>query len=163
MKVKIDVSGDDKVARNMEAIGKALDGAEMRDTMRDATMMLTTEAQLNLVGYQSSGVGGVDTGNLRSRISPGVEHTIYGWLGRVGTNVPYAPFVEYDTSPHFPPLSALEGWARRHGTSAWLVAKGIARHGTKGKHFLGKATKENRQRVYDMFEKTVRLVVVRYG
>lgn len=163
MKISIDVRGDDNVKRNLKAIGDALEGQEMGNTMRDATMMLTAEAQLNLVGYQSPGVGGVDTGRLRSSISPGVEHSAIGWLGRVGTPVTYAPFVEYDTSPHFPPLSALEGWARRHGTTAWVVARAIAKRGTRGKHFLENATKENRQRVYDMFEKTVSMLVVRYG
>ena len=83
----------------------------------------------------------VDTGVLRASIfgriwrEPGNR-----FMGEVasGKQVPYAIFVEEDTKPHFPPVAALEGWARRHNVSAFLVARAISRRGTKGRHMFAK-------------------------
>jgi hypothetical protein len=163
MTIKIEVLGDENVARNLKAIAGELEGTTMRNAMHDSTMMLTGEAQLNLVGYQSPQVGGVNTGELRTSISPAERKVANGWEGTVGTVVLYAPFVEHDTRPHFPPLAALEDWARAHGTSAWLVAKGIARSGTRGKHFLEKSAEENKSEVYNIFEHAVLILVAKYG
>jgi hypothetical protein len=44
------------------------------------------------------------------------------------------PFLEEGTRPHWPPISALEGWAQRKlgdRSLAFLVARAISRRGTK--------------------------------
>ena len=79
----------------------------------------------------------VDTGRLRASIATDVQP----FMVSIGSNVKYAPFVEFGTRPHFPPLQAMQPWARRHGfpsgnAGAFLVAKAIARRGTKPKPFL---------------------------
>lgn len=79
----------------------------------------------------------VDTGRLRSSITTKVETD----RAIVGSNVKYAPYVEFGTRPHFPPLSAMQPWARRHGfpagmRGAFLVARKIAKRGTEAKPFL---------------------------
>lgn len=81
----------------------------------------------------------VDTGNLRSRIT--ITESDNGLTATVGTNVHYAPHVEFGTRPHWPPLSALQPWARRHGfpagrRGAFLVARAIARRGTKARRMF---------------------------
>lgn len=51
----------------------------------------------------------------------------------------YAPFVEKGTRPHFPPVEALRGWARRvlgDESAAWAVARKIAREGTEPQPFV---------------------------
>ena len=56
-----------------------------------------------------------------------------------GSNVKYAPFMELGTRPHFPPRDALKNWARYKlgNESLWfLVARKIARSGTKPRYFL---------------------------
>jgi len=79
----------------------------------------------------------VDTGRLRSSITSRVaEHQVF-----IGSNVEYAPYVEFGTDPHFPPLDAMQPWARRHGfpagrSGAFLVAQAIARRGTRARAFL---------------------------
>lgn len=50
----------------------------------------------------------VDTGRLRSSISGQVEGTGTGVRGRVGTNVEYAPYVEFGTF-RTPPRAMLRG------------------------------------------------------
>lgn len=79
----------------------------------------------------------VDTGRLRASITTQVEPL----RATVGTNVKYSSFVEFGTRPHFPPLSAMQPWARRHGfptgkAGAFLVALAIARHGTRPRYMF---------------------------
>ncbi len=85
----------------------------------------------------------VDIGRLRS----GVTHQLGDYVGIVGTAVPYGAFVEYGTKPHFPPVAAVQGWANRHGAVAFLVARGISRHGTKAHHMFQKGMEKTNARI----------------
>jgi len=83
-----------------------------------------------------------DTGKLGQSI--GVR-----WEGEavtVYTRSHYGGFVDMGTRPHWPPVKALEGWARRHGIPAFLVARAIARKGTKETKFLRGAWDETARR-----------------
>lgn len=80
-----------------------------------------------------------DTGRLRADITHKIDATPVPTFAKVYTTVKYGPFVESDTKPHFPPISALMPWAARHGVNVWAVAKSIARRGTKGKKMFEKA------------------------
>ena len=76
----------------------------------------------------------VDTGVLRSSIVGTVRHGPGRYFtGQIaaGRQAPHAIYVEEGTRPHWPPIRALEGWARRHGISAFLVARAISRRGTR--------------------------------
>ncbi len=78
----------------------------------------------------------VNTGRLRNSITNEVDRRRVPLFAKVGTNVSYARFVEEGSRPHWPPLSALQPWARRHGfpagrAGAFLVARAISRRGTK--------------------------------
>lgn len=91
----------------------------------------------------------VDTGRLRNSVE--TQLGTYGELtATVGTNVTYAPYVELGTRPHWPPLEALTVWARRHGTTPFLVARAIARRGTRGRHMFRDALAANLDRVQDV-------------
>ncbi len=85
----------------------------------------------------------VDTNRLRGSITVNPTSTRQR---EVGTNVGYGLFVEKGTRPHFPPPAALQGWATRHGFSGpnagFLVARAIARKGTKAQPFMDPAAKE---------------------
>jgi len=99
----------------------------------------------------------VDQGRLRNSIAGDVKRTGEHVSGTVfSENVEHAPYVEYDTVPHFPPLKPIEDWVRRKGIGG-VVRKGklvqrpgadavkqIARaiafkifhHGTEGHHMF---------------------------
>lgn len=79
-----------------------------------------------------------DTSHLARSITHRVESLGGTVRGRWGTALSphYGPDVEYGTRPHWPPVSALEGWARRHGANPYAVAAGIAKHGTKAQPFM---------------------------
>ena len=63
-------------------------------------------------------------------------------------DAPHAPFIEYGTRPHFPPLEPLKEWALRKGLAdnddeamavALSVARKIAHHGTVPHAFMARA------------------------
>jgi len=82
-----------------------------------------------------------DTGNLRSAFkwqTQGMTGTLY-----VDPDIaPYAVYVNQNpgdpdrTMPHWPPISALQGWADRHGIPVFLVARAISKRGTKRYPFM---------------------------
>lgn len=129
-----DVRGLLETQRKMEQVIHDLDGGPMLAAYRRATLMVQRAAKL---------LAPVNTGRLRASITPQVS--IHGRVirGTVGTNVKYGPFVELGTRPHWPPLSAVALWARRHGTTAFIVARAIARHGTKAHRYLQGAFDQN--------------------
>lgn len=83
----------------------------------------------------------VDTGRLRSSIRYAVFATHDNIYSMVGTDVAYAAFVHQGTKPHWPPMGAMQPWAKRHGfpagsAGAFLVARSIAQQGTPAVPFL---------------------------
>lgn len=157
--ISTEIKGLKETQRNMEKAVRDLHGTPMLNAMRDAALMVERDAKNNLVGYESPSVGGVDTGRLRASITP--EVTTHGDTvqGVVGSNVKYAPYVEFDTRPHWPPLAALEVWARRHHTTAYLVARAISIRGTIGKHYLQRAFDANKDKIEARLGKAVEGIV----
>lgn len=155
VKISAEIRGLKETERNLADVVKGLQGTPMLNAMRDATLLVTRDAKSNLVGYQSPSIGGVNTGRLRASITPEVRSGTDTVEGIVGSNVTYAPFVEFDTRPHWPPIAALRVWAERHHANAFLVARAISRHGTIGKHYLQKAFDANKDKIEARFQKAV--------
>lgn len=163
MHIVMSVSGEDMVFANLRAIGAELNGSEMLGTMKQSVILLHAESQSNLVGWQSPEVGGVDTGNLRASIETSVDTSVNALEGRVFSNVSYAPFVEYNCVPHYPPWDPIRAWADSHGANAASVHKAIVMRGTVGKKYFERAVDEKGIEVVGMFEDTVADIVNRYG
>lgn len=138
VKVSAEIKGMKEVQRQMEQAVNDLRGTPIQNAMRDATLYVTRDAKINVP---------VDTGRLRSSITPEVSIESDTVQGVVGSNVTYAPYVELGTRPHWPPIAALEVWARRHHTSAFLVARAIAQRGTPAREFLQKAFETNKDKI----------------
>lgn len=141
-------------ARNkMNQVARDLHGDAMIDAFEVATMMVTRDART---------LAPVDNGPLRASILPEVRVEGKDVIGIVGSNKTYAPYMELGTgiyvgrSPYFPPPSALEVWARRHGTTGFAVALAIFRAGgTKPRKFLQTAVNQNRDKVITIIERAV--------
>lgn len=129
-----------------------LHGPPLVQAVRDSALIVTRTAR-----QESS----VDTGRLRASITPEVRVMGETVEGVVGSNVVYAPYAILGTRPHFPPISALTAWARRHGVEAHLVARAIARRGTKGDQSLIKGIEQNAPAIYRKIEAAVGKVVDR--
>ena len=90
----------------------------------------------------------VDTGHLRRSITTDVTP----FVGRVGSNAPYAEVVEKGrrAGAPMPPPAALEPWARRHGIPAgavYAVALAIRRRGIPARPYLAPALERNRNAI----------------
>ena len=91
----------------------------------------------------------VDTHTLQRSLTHEVTTSGNDVTGRAGTNLVYAPVVEHGRSAGaaMPPPSALSGWLRRKGIDeryAFVVARNIARRGTRPRPYLKPALDKNR-------------------
>lgn len=76
----------------------------------------------------------IDLGNLKASIQYYISKN--GTEADITAEEKYASAVEFGTSPHFPPIQALEGWAGRKGIPAFLVARKISKEGTPAQPFM---------------------------
>src|SRR5512139_94650 len=138
MAATVDIKGLKELQAKMAQVITDLHGRPMLEAMRDSTLIVTREAKQ---------LAPVDTGRLRASINPDVQVQGDIVLGIVGSNVTYAPYIEYGTRPHFPPIGALDVWASRHGMNAYVVARAISRRGTKAQAFLVPAFERSQKEI----------------
>lgn len=164
-RIVIEVKGLDKLIRKLgpEAIlGKPLRGAFM-----DAGFILKSEAKR---------LAPKDRGHLSASINQEEDLSPVPLWGRIGTNVKYAPYMEYGTGRnsdgpggkpyHNPPAKALEGWARRHGIEGGgaAVAAMIRRKGgLKPRRFLRGALEAKQAEVVKFFEAVPKQIEKEWG
>lgn len=102
----------------------AITADEMNKAIKQVIMVFLAQSRIEAP---------VDRGFLRG---PGMQVS-FGFLkGVLRNTAEYAFWVHEGTDPHFPPVSAIEPWARRHKIPAFLVARKIAERGTKGVPFF---------------------------
>jgi hypothetical protein len=90
----------------------------------------------------------VDTGILRGSYKWEFEPGSNRLTGVVYSDSKYAPYVEFGTRPHWPPIAPLEDWARRHGMppgSGFLIARAISIRGTRPQPHLFPAAEAERR------------------
>jgi HK97 gp10 family phage protein len=108
----------------------------------------------------------IDTGRLRNSITSDVRGIGGDMVGAIGSNVLYAPYMEFGTGRfadgpmkgkgrHWPPGEALAGWAKRHGIFpdaplwggiivAWYIGR---RGGLRPRRFLRGGVEKNIRRI----------------
>lgn len=68
----------------------------------------------------------------------------------VGTNLEYAPYIEFGTEPHYPPIEPLKKWVRRklnvEEDVAYAVQQKIGQEGTEPNPFMDRAIERTRDR-----------------
>ena len=149
MKISVVAKGIKEAQEYLKGISDKFTGRGMWKGMKEATMKVTRDAK-QLAPH--------DTGHLRASIMPSVQGTKVV-QGIVGSNVKYAPYMELGTKRFWPPISALEPWAKRHGIPAFLVARSIARYGIAARPFLSKAFEQNAAWIHHRFEEVVRRAI----
>ena len=100
------------------------------------------------------------TGMTAASIASDAFATPVGVIGTVGSSQPSATFVELGTRPHRPSVEALVPWvravlgvpAKRERSVAFLVARKIARKGTKAQRPFGDAIASTESQVLRMLE-----------
>ena len=144
--IEVEIRGLEEAQRKAEQLVVEMFGPPMLEAMRDSALYVERDAKR---------YAPVDTGRLRASITPSIRSDATGVQGVIGSNVVYAPYMELGTRPHWPPISALETWARRHNTSAFVVARAIAMRGTKARRYLQRAIEDNARRIYRRIERAV--------
>jgi hypothetical protein len=92
-----------------------------------------------------------DTRQLMNSITSRQRQRGQTLVGEVGPSVRYGLYVERGSRPHYPPVAALTGWARRHGMSPYAVQRAIGRRGTRARPFLAPAFTRNAARIVALF------------
>lgn len=134
------------VKRLTQKLGPALTTKPLQRFFKRVSIVVQTRARQNAP---------VNTGRLRASIAYEVDTSSPPEYAKVGTNVFYAPYMEYGTGllahkgpkkAHWPPSGALDTWARRHGIlSGFLVARAIGRRGgLKPRLYLTTALEDSR-------------------
>lgn len=90
----------------------------------------------------------VDTGQLRQSIT----HEIEGNTGVVGTNVEYAPYVEYGTGIHARDGNGRQTpWSYQRADGEWITTRG-----QMPQPFLEPALLENEKKIKSLFRKAIK-------
>ena len=109
------------------------------DAMGKRTRAAMNESLAYMQGQVQEGTPVGVAGNLRGSIITDIRGHSVDLSGKVFSPLPYARYVEFGRRPgKFPPRGPIELWARRKlgDASLWfVVARAIARRGTKG-HFM---------------------------
>ena len=135
----VEIKGIDNLLKGLEGLARAperVHGALMKTGM---VVQANARANLDLKGT-------TNTGRLSQSIE--VEDRPFEKTVIVGTNVHYAPYVEFGTRPHMPPVEPLVEWAhlKLHDDKVgYAIAKAIAKRGTKPKPFMRPAVRVGQQ------------------
>ncbi len=165
--IDVEVVGAEELTAELVAAAEALSPDGMVAPMKSATLYITRQAKKNLskkYGGVGTETGGVNTGRLRNSITPQVKTHMLETVGIVGSNVKYAPFVEYPTRPHYPPIAPLIMWVRRKFglagramiSAAYGVQRAIGKRGTKGILFLTHAFESSTNKIIQIFDRAVK-------
>ncbi|MBI4227713.1 MAG: hypothetical protein HY600_05545 [Candidatus Omnitrophica bacterium] len=143
-----------------------------RQTMAQAATLLARAVVLRFDKPAGGLPPAINTGLLRSSVAwraPRIEgRTIEGG---VGTNVAYALPIEGGSRPHWPPRAPLEFWVRRRlrvpasqaRGVAFLIARKIARRGTRARRIFALGLEDAKPRMAALFARLPRLILERMG
>jgi HK97 gp10 family phage protein len=106
----------------------------VKDALRKTAQRIERDAKENVA---------VDTGRLRSSIT---HQKVNDYLWKAGTNVRYAPYIEFGTSPHMITPRSKQALAFVSGGQK-IVVKKVKHPGTKAQPFLLPAAEKNRARL----------------
>lgn len=129
MKFKVELQGGKEISDLLKRIPKEKE-AEAKAEVGDIALKIQARAKAYLRTEPA-----MDTGNLANSVL--AEFSPKEIEAEIGPTAKYGPYVEFGTRPHFPPMEALEAWARHHGfESAWPICKAIAERGLRARPYL---------------------------
>ena len=142
----------------MSPVTLRLEGAEPLERALRRSPAVVAAAQQQAMTASLLLVEGDARRNVRHdtrRLMNSITHQVAGrgntLVGRVGPSAGYGLYVERGSRPHWPPIAALRGWARRHNISPYAVQRSIARKGTRARPFLLPAFTKNAPAIVRLF------------
>jgi HK97 gp10 family phage protein len=144
--IEFTIKGLEELKKKLGGLSNVMVRQQMERTMLRSTEMIKNRAR-QLVP--------VDTGALRRSIRDIVQVGEKEVKGIVGPTEPYGAPVEFGARPHFPPVGALERWARKRGINPWALAVAISRRGMKARPYLIPAFEELKNKIVEEFKKAI--------
>ncbi len=132
-----------------------------------STALLRRAVETNIRTPLGAKPPAVAFGVLANSVTAEVSQERTRAVGRVFVKAPadrYGVFVEFGTSPHWPPLNPLLSWARvkfnmtdpkKIRATAIAVQDKISRFGTKGHFMFTRAHQENEEKVVSILEEEI--------
>jgi len=157
--VKVEVKGAKELAAYLQKVDGDLSGTPMQRGMRKATLLVYRAVVKRFVPWQSPSVGGASTGATKASITPEVVRRDTVLTGIVGSNRMSAVVQETGSRPHWPPFEAVRRWAERHGTTAYVVARAIARRGNVARKQFTLGFNETKDKVVVILDKAVGRII----
>lgn len=143
MPLAIEVKGAERLANGLTKAGETVLPRETRTVMEHSLLLVEADARRGVKR---------DTGRLQNSITHSITGSGGNLRGEVGPSVRYGVYVERGRRPgRPPPVSALAGWARRHGVNPYVVARAIGRRGVRPAPFLIPAYEKNRAHIIALF------------
>lgn len=136
--IDVKLDGLDKILKNLNK--KKFDKAKMRKALNKSALLVQRDAKQNCA---------VDTGHLRASIVTEV-HDDYAI---VGTNVKYAPYVEFGTGllgDQSVPHTTRDSWSYQTADGEWHTS-----HGQRPQPFLIPALKNNEQNIMKIMKEVI--------
>lgn len=104
--------------------------------------------------------------NVDGTLKKSIGHEVTAFKREVatlifGANADHAPFIEFGTVPHFPPVAPLEEWVRKKlpevpaeeiSSAAFLIARKISIEGTEAVGFIEEALDEIKNKFAERLE-----------
>lgn len=153
MSITVRVEGLDDLKNNLNKAGETLK-KNLGDAMQKSTEIIKLKARRK-AGSPPIVFKGELARSIQAKSSP--------FKGVVGAEAKHAPFIEFGTKPHFPPIAPLERWARlklgKPGIG-FAIAKKISERGTKAQPYFQPAVDESINDIARFFEQSIDKVTV---
>lgn len=150
--IEIRIEGLEKLQAGLSA-GPTTLATEVRTAMQAGSLLIEGTAR---------GLAPKDTGRLAGSITHQITGGGANLTSKIGPSVAYGLFAEKGRGAGTPPpVSAVRGWATRHGMNPYALARAIGRKGTKGKPYMEPAFRQNVNGVIRLFDKVAATVVAR--
>jgi len=143
MKIEAKIMGDKEIQRKIELLAKKNNKA-VKEVIEKAVIIVEGNAKEKCP---------VVTNRLRSSITHEVKSIGEKHIGKVGSNVEYAPYVEFGTRPHLAPIG--ERYMQKYGFKGkFLYVSGAP------KPYLYPALKDSRKDIIKLTERAIKKVKV---
>lgn len=151
----VKIEGLDELTKSLEA-APGIVSQELVDAMDQSTRYVKGQIRDEIRSNRIT-----NTGNLARSVA--IE-PVKPNRGRVYVSEMYGAAVEFGSRPHFPPVAPLERWAQtKLGKSGigFLIARKIARVGTKANPFVAPAFKNSIEYINQRFQSAIKEVVLK--
>lgn len=129
--IEVKVTGQDKIKANLAYL-RANFPDWLAEANRETADQIRDEAKNNVKQLDA-----FDTGALFNSIEVG--ESPQGMRVAVYSTAKHAPFIEFGTAPHFPPIDKIRAWCARKGipeSAAFPIARAISERGTPERPWL---------------------------